>query len=111
MEGFNMRGTLIALEYSYIDGALAVTQNNVAKAAELLQIKRTTLVEKIRAREMRTMGGLYDLASPYSEIKTDSSGWKAPSNQTNNRENESSSEQAHHSRDGKIRRGSSSDQA
>ena len=83
MEPVNLRGTLINMEYKMIDAALHTTDGNVAKAAELLELKRTTLIEKMRARLYRTQGGLYDPASPHSEIETDSRGRKAKTNQKN----------------------------
>lgn len=70
MEPVNLRGTLINMEYKMIDAALNKTDGNVAKAAQLLELKRTTLIEKMRARLYRTQGGLYDPASPHSEISS-----------------------------------------
>lgn len=83
MEPVNLRGTLINLEYKFIDAALQSSEGNVAQAAKLLDLKRTTLIEKMRARLYRTQGGLYDPASPHSEIATNTSGRKATKNSQN----------------------------
>lgn len=47
-EGLDLKGYLTDLEQQLIEQALDQTNNVVAKAAELLQIRRTTLVEKMR---------------------------------------------------------------
>ncbi len=49
-DGVDMPGTLRQLEDSYIDTALARTRGNKKAAADLLGLKRTTLVEKLRRR-------------------------------------------------------------
>lgn len=83
MEPVNLRGTLINMEYKMIDAALTKADGNVAKAAELLELKRTTLIEKMRARLYRTQGGLYDPASPYQEITPHTSGRETTTNKKN----------------------------
>jgi two-component system response regulator AtoC len=47
-EGFDLTAYLCAIEQSAIEQALARTNNNRNKAAELLRLKRTTLVEKLK---------------------------------------------------------------
>lgn len=59
MEPVDLRGVLIELEYAFIDKALAET-NSLTEAARILGLKRTTLIEKRKARMYRTQGGLYD---------------------------------------------------
>jgi hypothetical protein len=83
MEPVNLRGTLINMEYKMIDAALSSSDGNVAQAAKLLDLKRTTLIEKMRARLYRTQGGLYDPASPYQEIASNKSKREAQTNQKN----------------------------
>lgn len=83
MEPVNLRGTLINMEYKMIDTALQITDGNVSEAARLLELKRTTLIEKMKARMYRTQGGLYDPASPHSEIAPHTSGRKAETNYEN----------------------------
>ncbi len=46
--GIDLKAYLTELEQGLIEQALAETDNIVARAAELLQIRRTTLVEKMR---------------------------------------------------------------
>ncbi len=84
MEPVNLRGTLINMEYKMIDAALNKTEGNVTKAAELLELKRTTLIEKLNARLYRTQGGLYDPASPHSEIAPHTSGRETQTHKKNN---------------------------
>jgi DNA-binding NtrC family response regulator len=44
----DLRAALVALERHLIDQAMAATGGIVARAAELLRIPRTTLIEKLR---------------------------------------------------------------
>ena len=48
--GMNLRAVVDSIETDLIRQALEVTRWNKNRAAQLLQVKRTTLVEKIRAR-------------------------------------------------------------
>lgn len=48
--GLDLRQTLIDIEEAYIDHALELSNMNVADAAKLLRLNRTTLVEKLRKR-------------------------------------------------------------
>jgi sigma-54 specific flagellar transcriptional regulator A len=47
-EGLDLRDYLGSLEYTLIKQALEETDQVVARAAELLKMRRTTLVEKMR---------------------------------------------------------------
>ena len=47
-EGLDLRGHMAAIELSFIHAALDRTQGVVAHAAQLLGLRRTTLVEKLR---------------------------------------------------------------
>ena len=47
-EGIELKAVLERLELSLIEQALAQCDNVVARAAELLGVRRTTLVEKMR---------------------------------------------------------------
>ncbi len=57
-DSVDMPATLRQLEDSYIDTALARTRGNKKAAADLLGLKRTTLVEKLRRRRPREFGKL-----------------------------------------------------
>ncbi|WP_210395752.1 sigma-54 dependent transcriptional regulator [Motiliproteus sediminis] len=48
VDGMDLKGYLAELEQSLIEQSLDAADNVVARAAELLQIRRTTLVEKMR---------------------------------------------------------------
>lgn len=48
--GLELRDFLVALEYRFIDQALSRSDGNRNRAAQLLGLKRTTLVEKLRKR-------------------------------------------------------------
>ena len=52
--GVNLKAIVEAFENHLIDQALARTQNNKNRASELLNMNRTTLVEKLRKRGMIT---------------------------------------------------------
>ncbi|RMD96176.1 MAG: sigma-54-dependent Fis family transcriptional regulator, partial [Deltaproteobacteria bacterium] len=47
-EGLNLKAVVSEIEKNLIEQALAITNGNKNKAAELLQMNRTTLVEKIK---------------------------------------------------------------
>jgi sigma-54 specific flagellar transcriptional regulator A len=47
-EGCDMKAHLIAVETQMISKALEVTDGNVSKAAKVLNVRRTTLIEKIK---------------------------------------------------------------
>lgn len=51
LQGFNLKQHIATIERHYIDQALARTKGVVSKAATLLGMRRTTLVEKIRKIE------------------------------------------------------------
>ncbi len=51
--GIDLKGYIAELEQSLIEQALTDSQNVVARAAELLKIRRTTLVEKMRKYGMQ----------------------------------------------------------
>jgi len=53
-EGLDLKNIVAAFENHLIDQALARTQGNKNRASELLQMNRTTLVEKLRRRGMIT---------------------------------------------------------
>ena len=50
--GVDLRAIVAAFENHLVDQALARTSNNKNRASELLQMNRTTLVEKLRKRGM-----------------------------------------------------------
>lgn len=52
-EGISLKQHLIDIERSLIEQALARTQGNVSKTARLLQLQRTTLIEKINKYDLR----------------------------------------------------------
>ncbi|HZQ54194.1 MAG TPA: sigma 54-interacting transcriptional regulator [Bryobacteraceae bacterium] len=55
-DGVNSDETVGNLERSLIEQALAVSQGNRARAADLLQIKRTTLLAKMKVLNVRSSG-------------------------------------------------------
>ena len=52
-EGMSLKQHLVEVERSLIEQALARTQGNVSQTAKLLQLQRTTLIEKINKYELR----------------------------------------------------------
>jgi sigma-54 specific flagellar transcriptional regulator A len=54
-EGMSLKQHLVEVERSLIEQALARTQGNVSQTAKLLQLQRTTLIEKINKYELRNM--------------------------------------------------------
>jgi sigma-54 specific flagellar transcriptional regulator A len=52
-EGISLKQHLIDIERSLIEQALSRTQGNVSQTAKLLQLQRTTLIEKINKYELR----------------------------------------------------------
>jgi sigma-54 specific flagellar transcriptional regulator A len=55
-EGMSLKQHLVEVERSLIEQALARTQGNVSQTAKLLQLQRTTLIEKINKYELRNAG-------------------------------------------------------
>ena len=55
-EGISLKQYLIDIERSLIEQALSRTQGNVSQTARLLQLQRTTLIEKINKYELRAFG-------------------------------------------------------
>ena len=51
-EGLDLKSYLVEMEIKLIEQALSQTDGNVSQAAKLLQMNRTTLVEKIRKYEL-----------------------------------------------------------
>ena len=52
-EGISLKQHLVNIERSLIEQALSRTQGNVSRTAKLLQLQRTTLIEKINKYELR----------------------------------------------------------
>ncbi len=52
-DGISLKQHLIEVERSLIEQALARTQGNVSQTAKLLQLQRTTLIEKINKYDLR----------------------------------------------------------
>lgn len=52
-EGMSLKQHLVEVERGLIEQALARTQGNVSQTAKLLQLQRTTLIEKINKYELR----------------------------------------------------------
>jgi sigma-54 specific flagellar transcriptional regulator A len=52
-DGMSLKQHLVEVERSLIEQALARTQGNVSQTAKLLQLQRTTLIEKINKYELR----------------------------------------------------------
>ena len=55
-EGMSLKQHLVEVERSLIEQALARTQGNVSQTAKLLQLQRTTLIEKINKYDLRSTG-------------------------------------------------------
>ncbi len=55
-DGISLKQHLIDIERSLIEQALNRTQGNVSQTARLLQLQRTTLIEKINKYELRALG-------------------------------------------------------
>ena len=55
-EGISLKQHLVDIERSLIEQALLRTQGNVSQTAKLLQLQRTTLIEKINKYELRSAG-------------------------------------------------------
>ena len=53
-EGISLKQHLVDIERSLIEQALLRTQGNVSQTAKLLQLQRTTLIEKINKYELRS---------------------------------------------------------
>lgn len=53
-DGFNLGKLLEEISHHYIDAALKKTGNNKKKAAELLSLNRTTLLERLKKKSMST---------------------------------------------------------
>jgi DNA-binding NtrC family response regulator len=53
LKPMDLSGLLREIERAYIDAALAQTAGNRRRAATLLGLRRTTLVEKLRRRQKR----------------------------------------------------------
>lgn len=53
-EGLPLRQRMAEIERSYIEQALLRTEGNVSRTAKLLQVQRTTLIEKINKYELRS---------------------------------------------------------
>jgi sigma-54 specific flagellar transcriptional regulator A len=54
-EGMSLKQHLVEVERSLIEQALARTQGNVSQTAKLLQLQRTTLIEKINKYDLRSV--------------------------------------------------------
>jgi sigma-54 dependent transcriptional regulator, flagellar regulatory protein len=52
-DGISLKQHLVDIERSLIEQALSRTQGNVSRTAKLLQLQRTTLIEKINKYELR----------------------------------------------------------
>ena len=53
-DGLSLKQHLVNVERSLIEQALSRTQGNVSRTAKLLQLQRTTLIEKINKYELRS---------------------------------------------------------
>jgi sigma-54 specific flagellar transcriptional regulator A len=53
-EGLSLKDRLAEIEKSIIEQALARAQGNVSKTAKLLNLQRTTLIEKINKYDLRS---------------------------------------------------------
>jgi sigma-54 specific flagellar transcriptional regulator A len=58
-EGLDLRAHLLAIERQLIEQALQRSNGTVAHAARLLNLRRTTLVEKMRKLDMESTAGEY----------------------------------------------------
>lgn len=54
-EGLSLKDRLAEIEKSIIEQALARAQGNVSKTAKLLNLQRTTLIEKINKYDLRSV--------------------------------------------------------
>ena len=54
-QGMSLKQHLVEVERSLIEQALTRTQGNVSQTAKLLQLQRTTLIEKINKYELRSV--------------------------------------------------------
>ena len=52
-QGCDLKQQLIAVETQLIQKALDATSGNVSKAADLLSVRRTTLIEKIKKYQLQ----------------------------------------------------------
>ncbi len=55
-QGLSLKQHLIDIERAMIEQALTMNRGNVSKTAKLLQLQRTTLIEKINKYELRSTG-------------------------------------------------------
>lgn len=55
-DGLSLKQHLVNVERSLIEQALSRTEGNVSRTAKLLQLQRTTLIEKINKYELRSVG-------------------------------------------------------
>jgi sigma-54 specific flagellar transcriptional regulator A len=55
-DGLSLKQHLVNVERNLIEQALSRTQGNVSRTAKLLQLQRTTLIEKINKYELRSVG-------------------------------------------------------
>jgi sigma-54 specific flagellar transcriptional regulator A len=62
-EGISLKDRLAEIERNIIEQALERSQGNVSRTAKLLNLQRTTLIEKINKYELRT-------ACFWSELRT-----------------------------------------
>ncbi|MEY3489501.1 MAG: Nitrogen assimilation regulatory protein, partial [Pseudomonadota bacterium] len=53
-EGISLKDKLAEIERSMIEQALQRAQGNVSRTAKLLNLQRTTLIEKINKYELRS---------------------------------------------------------
>jgi sigma-54 specific flagellar transcriptional regulator A len=53
-EGISLKDKLAEIERSMIEQALQRSQGNVSRTAKLLNLQRTTLIEKINKYELRS---------------------------------------------------------
>ena len=63
-DGLPLRQRLADIERSYIEQALSRTDGNVSQPAKLLQVQRTTLIEKINKYELRSDGNTPAMTAP-----------------------------------------------
>jgi sigma-54 specific flagellar transcriptional regulator A len=54
VEGLSLKDRLAQIERSFIEQALQQSEGNVSKTAKLLNVQRTTLIEKINKYELRS---------------------------------------------------------
>jgi sigma-54 specific flagellar transcriptional regulator A len=55
-DGLSLKQHLVNVERSLIEQALSRTQGNVSRTSKLLQLQRTTMIEKINNYELRSVG-------------------------------------------------------